>query len=549
MAETDDSSSDQPAWKGDEAPCVYCGQVIERSSDRCPHCLTSFSFAVRQASRETVGDWYYLDPRNPSGRGVTFETLIKMIEKGRLKADSIVRGPTTHHDWTYAGEAPRLAKYLGMCPHCFAEAKPEETFCTSCQLNMNARPAAPRPGIPPELVKDLFHKAAYEMEEKLAEAAAETVEAPVAAPAPTPPPEPALRPATWREPTPSVTAAAAAAAVAERKSRIVAAAGRRGRPKLWLVIILTWGTLLPILVLGYFFIPDVENWFHTAPGGGTTPAPPEISDPPPKPGDAWFQNQLAEADKAEQAKDYARTIRILRTILEKTGDESLRVRIEALQRKPREERKARLDKLGRRLVMARQFAANHQYEDALAIFRNIGREDRSFLASPNIAVDVDKMEEEVRADQARYAKQQKQQQQLTAMLDQAADLRESKKLAEALSAYMQIGNTFPEKLVKKHIDLAATIKELQTQMDAITPPEPPKPPPKPPDETAKAVADLLAAAAALEKQEKFAEALAKLEEIKTKFEQTFWPDALEDRIQQVKAKKEALQFFGIDAPK
>lgn len=539
MAETDDSSSDQPAWKGDEAPCVYCGQVIERSSGRCPHCRTSFSLAVRQASRETVGDWYYLDPRNPSGRGVMFETLIKMIEKGRLKADSIVRGPTTHHDWTYAAETPRLAKYLDMCPHCFAEAKPEETFCTSCQLNMNTRPADPRPGIPPELVTEPFHKAAYEMEEKLAEAAAETVEAPAAAPAPTPPPGPAPRPAAWREPTPSATVAAAVAAVAERKSRVVAAAGRRGRPKLWLVIILTWGTLLPILVLGYFFIPGVENWFHT------TPAPPEIFNPPPKPGDAWLQNQLAEADKAERAKDYNRTIRILSAIIEKTGDESLQVRIEALQRKPREERKARRDKLGRRLVMARQFAANHQYEDALAIFRNIGREDRSFLASPDIAVDVDKMEEEVRTAQARFAKQQEQQQQLTAMLDQAADLHKSEKLAEALSAYTQIGNTFPEKLVKKHIDLAATIKELQTQMAAITPP----PPPPPPDEATKAVADLLAAAAALEKQEKFAEALAKLEEIKTNFEQKFWPDALEDRIRQVKAKKEALQFFGIDAPK
>jgi len=320
---------------------------------------------------------------------------------------------------------------------------------------------------------------------------------------------------------------------------------------LWLVLILTWGTLLPILVLGYFFIPGVQIWFHTAPGGGTTPAPPDVSNQPPKPDDAWLQNQLTEADKAEQAKDYDRTIRILSAIIEKTGDESLQVRIEALQRKPREERKARRDKLGRRLVMARQFAAKHQYEDALAIFRNIGREDRSFLASPDIAVDVDKMEEEVHAAQARYAKQQNQQQQLTAMLDQAADLRKSKKLAEALSAYTQIGNTFPEKLVKKHIDLAETIKELQTQMAAITPPEPPtppKPPPKPPDEATKAVADLLAAAAALEKKEKFAEALAKLEEIKTEFEQKFWPDALEDRIQQVKAKKEALQFFGIDAP-
>ena len=113
--------------------------------------------------------------------------------------------------------------------------------------------------------------------------------------------------------------------------------------------------------------------------------------------------------------------------------------------------------------------------------------------------------------------------------------------------YTQIGNSFPEDLVAKHNDIVATLQEVQAELAALAPPPPPPPPP--PDEAAKAVADLLAAAAGLEKQEKFADALAKLEEIKAKFDQKFWPDALEDRIRQVKAKKEALEFFGIDAPK
>jgi len=426
MAETNDSSSDRPVWKSEESPCVYCGQMVERSSDRCPHCRTSFSLAVRQASREVVGDWYYLDPRNPSGRGVTFETLIKMIEKGRIKADSVVRGPTTHHDWMYAAEAPRLAKYLGMCPHCFAQAKPEETFCTSCQLNMNTRPAEPRPGIPPDLVKEPFHASAYEMEKQLAGAAEGAAEAPAAVAAPTPPPRPAA-PALRPEPTPSATAAAAAAAfadttttIADRKSRLVASAARRGRPKLWLVLILTWATLIPVALVCYLFIPSVNSGIRSMFGAGPVQPPLPVPNPP-RPDDAWLQAQLAEADQAEQAKDYARAIAILRTVLAKTGDTSLQMRIEALRRRPDEERKARLDGLGKRLIMARQFVTEHQYEDALAILRSMGADDRSFLASPDIGVDVEKMEEEFRTAQARYVKRQKQEEQLAALLAQAGE--------------------------------------------------------------------------------------------------------------------------------
>ena len=98
MDPTPESQGSVPDWRGDQAPCVYCGQVISRAEERCPHCRTSMSVAVRLASREIIGPWYYLDPRNLSGRGVTFEALIKMIEKGRIRHDSIVRGPTTHQD-------------------------------------------------------------------------------------------------------------------------------------------------------------------------------------------------------------------------------------------------------------------------------------------------------------------------------------------------------------------------------------------------------------------------------------------------------------------
>ncbi|MCX5683980.1 MAG: hypothetical protein NT049_09880, partial [Planctomycetota bacterium] len=274
-----DSTAGSPAskgpWTSDKAPCVYCGQIIGRADDRCPHCKMSFSLAVRKASREVMGDWFYLDPRNPSARGVTFETLIKMIEKGRIRTDSIVRGPTTQNDWMYAAEAPRLAKYLGQCPHCFAEAKPEDTFCTRCQLNMNTRLGEPRPGIPPDLVREPFHRPAHDIEKQLSQPAptpqgAAVTSAPAASAAgvggPSVTPEPPK--------VVTATAAAAAAAMAEaspatgdRASR-VGIARRRG-PRLWLVLVLTWVTLIPVGILLYYAnVGGIRDGFRNTFSGG-----------------------------------------------------------------------------------------------------------------------------------------------------------------------------------------------------------------------------------------------------------------------------------------
>ncbi|HUU11933.1 MAG TPA: hypothetical protein VM431_15520 [Phycisphaerae bacterium] len=545
MAETNGPSSDQPAWRTAHAPCVYCGQAVERSEERCPHCRTSFSIAVRKASREVVGDWYYLDPRNPSGRGITFETLIKMIEKGRIRADSVVRGPTSHHDWMYAAEAPRLAKYLGMCPHCFAQAKPEETFCATCHLNMNSLLPEPQPGVPADQIKEPFHKAAADTERELAGTPASTAAASAATAAPTPTPRPALR--LRPEPTPTATAAALAdsSAPAERKSRVGVAAARRARPKLWLVVVLTWVTLVPVLLLGYFLpIPLLHDGIMAV-LGRQPPAPPPPVPPIPTPtsDQKWIQTQLAAADKAEQAKDYAGAIRVYQEIIAKTGDTSWEKRVQDLRAKPEAERRARIEELGKRITLAQKLADDGQFEDALAVLKNISKENRSLLAS--VGVGVEEMVKTVAADQAEYAKQKEFERLLPIQLAEAAKLRTAKKPREALAAYKTIGSTFPAELVAKHLDLAKTLKELDAEVAAAPPPPPPKLPEPPTDQAAKAVADLMVQAADLEKNGKLDEALKKLEEVKTKFDEKFWPEAIDEKIKLLKAKIEALQFFGI----
>lgn len=590
MAQTNGVSGGNTPWKGDQAPCVYCGQTISRQTDRCPHCRTSFSLAVRKASREIIGPWYYLDPRNPSGRGVTFETLIKMIEKGRIRPDSIVRGPTTHQDWMYAAETPRLAKYLGMCPHCFAEAKPEDVYCTRCQLNMNQRPAEPRPGIPADLVKEPVHKASYEMEKELVRATAaseeafssETFEAPKPAPAPVPAPRPEA-PSVPVSSAPSAVAAAAATAMADaggavdRQSRI--AATRRRKPKVWIVFILTWVTLLPLLGVGILvdfggMRGALMRLAHSGDGG-----PPDAGTASPT-DEAWLNAQLAEVDKAEQSHDYDGAVTILRTIIDKTGDPkwrpTLESRIVGIRKKAADERKARLTKLTEKLNVARKMAEEGEYDSALDILRNIPADDRAFLASltspsgDSIAVNVEKMEAKIRDDQARYTLQKKQEEQLTALVLKANEQVTAKQWPQALETYKQIGATFPpEMLLKKGIDVDKTLKAIQSQIAAAptpptptpapptpTPPTPTPPTPKPikpatgtPEELAAAAKALIDEALALDKAEQFEPEVAKLEEIKARFEDKYWPPGLEDRIKQVKAKIEALKFFGMDGPK
>jgi len=586
MSQTNGASGGQPAWTGDQAPCVYCGQVIPRSSDRCEHCRTSLSLAVRKASREVVGPWYHLDPRNPSGRGVTFETLIKMMEKGRIRPDSIVRGPTTHQDWMYAAEAPRLAKYLGMCPHCFAEAKPEDTYCVRCQLNMNQRPAEPRPGIPADLVKPPVHKAAYEIEKELSRAAAAAEEAPTGESLDTaskPAPGPAVAPSApaARSEAAAATAAAAtavadlaaadlAAAGGERSSRV--AVPRRQRPRIWVVLILTWVTLLVLVGIGLTLNVGGMRDSLMRMVRGTESGPTEPGGTASADDEKWRNAQLASADAAEQARDYDAAVKILRNVLARTMDpgwrDALEKGIERIRKKAQDEYKARVARLVEKVTLARKKAEDREFGLALDIVRNIPPDDRAFLASLRgpadeaIGINVEKLEAGIQERRDQYeqqlvrerAQQKKLEEQLVATLQQADKLVTTKRLTMALEAYKQIANTFPADLVQKHVDIDKIIAGLETQIAAAPTPAPtptptPTPTPGPPDDAVAAVKALMDQAAALDKAEQFEPEVAKLEEIKAKYDQKYWPDGLEDKIKQVKAKIEALKFFGMESPK
>ena len=536
-------------WRGDQAPCVYCGQVIARGSERCPHCRTSFSLAVRRASRDILGPWFYLDPRNPSGRGVTFEMLVKMVEKGRLQADSIVRGPTTHQDWMYAAETPRLAKYLGLCPHCFASAKPEDTYCTSCQLNMNERPADSRPGVPADLAKPPYHLSAYEIEKELASSVPSAAEEESGGPSEAAPVAEAV--ATFAErPTPTP----------ERSGLVLSRppqATRRGepvarKPKIWVVFVLTWATLVPLVLIWVFAVPAdwKERLFNQAPSSGTPTGSGGNAAGPngqPAPADPWVNEQLKEADRASAAGDFGRAIAIYEDMVRKTGDRTWNARIQDLRvKQEQEDRRRRLVELRNRLKLAEQLAADHRYADALAILRNIAKEDRELLATINVS--VLRMQAVIEEDAAKWRAEGEKRQKLAAQLEQAKQLADEGELSEALAAYDQIAAEFPAELIREKIDINQVCENLRARIEAAAHPPTPPPPSMTPAEIAAAVAKLVEEANTLEKGEKFGEVLSKLEAVKN-YDRKFWPEGLENRIESIKAKKEALEFFGMGADK
>ena len=110
---------------------------------------------------------------------------------------------------------------------------------------------------------------------------------------------------------------------------------------------------------------------------------------------------------------------------------------------------------------------------------------------------------------------------------------------------------FPAELVREKINIHQVCDTLRARIEAASkPPTPPTPPPPSmtPAEIAAAVAKLVEEANTLEKGEKFGEVLSKLEAVMN-YDRKFWPEGLENRIESIKAKKEALEFFGMGADK
>ena len=111
--------------------CPYCGDT-QPAGDRCRHCSGLFEALSRQATHNAMGPWFVRNENRPFQPGCSYETLIKMIETGRIEKYSIIRGPTTKQFWTIAKHAAGVAHLLGYCHACDARVDKSDIGCASC---------------------------------------------------------------------------------------------------------------------------------------------------------------------------------------------------------------------------------------------------------------------------------------------------------------------------------------------------------------------------------------------------------------------------------
>jgi hypothetical protein len=122
--------------------CPFCGAVREQNDGVCSRCTMDNTSASRQATKARIGPWYVFQSRNPAAPGMKFETLLGFIHKGRVKARSVVRGPTTHQLWRFAAHVKGISREFGICYSCGGAIARTAGLCPHCN-RLQEPPADP----------------------------------------------------------------------------------------------------------------------------------------------------------------------------------------------------------------------------------------------------------------------------------------------------------------------------------------------------------------------------------------------------------------------
>jgi hypothetical protein len=117
--------------------CPYCGDT-QAAGDRCRVCGGLFEPLSRQATHNAMGPWFVRDDSRPFQPGASYETIVKLIERGQITKYSILRSPTTKQFWTVAKRVPGVAHVLGYCHNCDASVDPGDHGCHACGVPFGA---------------------------------------------------------------------------------------------------------------------------------------------------------------------------------------------------------------------------------------------------------------------------------------------------------------------------------------------------------------------------------------------------------------------------
>ena len=102
--------------------------------------------AMLQKMRLHAGPWYVLEHVRPFP-GVSLERIIKQIRRGLITETSIVRGPSTNHQWRFAGEAPGLCRYFEKCWRCQDRVTLTQPACRKCGAHLTFETPTAKPEV------------------------------------------------------------------------------------------------------------------------------------------------------------------------------------------------------------------------------------------------------------------------------------------------------------------------------------------------------------------------------------------------------------------
>src|SRR5688500_4994066 len=122
--------------------CPFCGAQRETDVGACSNCSLEDSPTTRTATRSKLGPWYVLQSRNPSAPGMNFATLMLLVQKGRVTARSVVRGPTTAQFWRHAARVKGVSREFGLCWSCGGDVVRTARTCPGCK-RLQEPPADP----------------------------------------------------------------------------------------------------------------------------------------------------------------------------------------------------------------------------------------------------------------------------------------------------------------------------------------------------------------------------------------------------------------------
>jgi hypothetical protein len=111
--------------------CPYCGET-QPAAERCRACAGRFDPLSRRATHNAMGPWWLRDPRRPHHPGFSYETMVRLVERGEITKYSIIRGPTTKQFWTIAKRVAGVSHLLGYCHACDGRVEPSHHGCPRC---------------------------------------------------------------------------------------------------------------------------------------------------------------------------------------------------------------------------------------------------------------------------------------------------------------------------------------------------------------------------------------------------------------------------------